>query len=431
MKILIVGNGGREHALAWKLSTSPRCTGLWATRPNAGLATLASAVDVSPDDVDGVVRFCRRAAVDLVVVGPERPLTLGLVDELERCGVRAWGPSAAAARLEGSKAFAKELMTRAGVPTAEFGIFDEVDAARAWVRALGRPVAVKADGLAAGKGVLLCETVAEADAALDTLMVGGAFGGAGRTVVVEELLRGEEVSFIALCDGENVVPLASSQDHKRIGEGDTGPNTGGMGAYSPAPVVSDALAAEVVERVLRPVVATLAGDGTPFVGFLYAGLMITERGPMVLEFNVRLGDPETQPLLMRLQGDLVELMLLGLEGRLDVAELTWDPRPALCVVMASAGYPASSRIGDVIDGLELADDEEVRVFHASTRADEAGAILTAGGRVLGVTALGEDLPAAAAAAYRRVDAIRWPGVQLRRDIGWRALKPSSVRSGAR
>lgn len=421
MKVLIVGNGGREHALAWRLSLSPHCEGLYATRPNAGLAEIASPVDLDPTDVAGLVAFAESEGIGLTVVGPERPLTLGLVDAFQAAGLRAWGPRAAAAELEGSKAFAKELMSDAGVPTAAYGVFDDAAAARAWVRSFGRPVAVKADGLAGGKGVLLCDSVAEAEAAIDLLMLGGAFGDAGARVVVEELLYGEEASFIALCDGTHVLPLASSQDHKRVGDGDAGPNTGGMGAYSPAPLVTDALEAEIMRRVMEPTVAALAARGCPFVGFLYAGIMVTEAGPMVLEFNVRLGDPETQPLMMRLRSDLVELLVAGLEGRLDaLPPLDWDPRSALCVVMASEGYPGPTRTGDAISGLGEPAEAAVRVFQAGTRA-QGGRALVSGGRVLGVTALGHDLPAAAAAAYARVAQISWPGEHHRTDIGWRAL----------
>ncbi|MGM0577538.1 MAG: phosphoribosylamine--glycine ligase [Myxococcota bacterium] len=422
MRILVVGNGGREHALGWALSRSPRCETLYATRPNAGLATLATAVDVAPDDVDGVVDLARRERIDLVVVGPEKPLTLGLVDALEEAGVRAWGPRRAAARLEGSKAFAKEVMDRAGVPTARYEVFDAVGPAKEWVHAFDRPVAVKADGLAAGKGVILCRSVQEAERALDHVLVQGAFGQAGGRVVVEELLEGEEASFIALCDGEHVVLLASSQDHKRIGEGDTGPNTGGMGAYSPAPVVDEALERQVMEHVMEPTVRAMAQAGTPFVGFLYAGLMITADGPRVLEFNVRLGDPETQPLMSRLRSDLVDLLEAGLDGRLDEASLDWDPRAALCVVLASEGYPLSSRKGDLIEGLDgAAGVPDTVVFHAGTKRADDGTVRTNGGRVLGVTALGDTVAAAAERAYEAVDHISWPGLQVRRDIGWRAI----------
>lgn len=422
MNVLVVGGGGREHALGWKLAQSPRCTRLFATRPNAGLAAIAEAVDLAPDDIPGLVSFARAAQIGMTVVGPEAPLAGGLVDAFREAGLRIWGPVAAAAELEGSKAFAKALMTRAGIPTAAYATFESLEPAVSWVREFGRPVAVKADGLAAGKGVVLCSTPEEAEAALREMLVDHAFGGAGARVVVEELLVGEEASFIALCDGDTVLPLASSQDHKRVGDADTGPNTGGMGAYSPAPVVTTDLAQEIMDRVMRPTVNTLAAEGIRFTGFLYAGIMVTADGPKVLEFNVRLGDPETQPLMSRLRSDLVEVFEAGIDGCLCDLVLDWDPRPALCVVMASEGYPRSAARGDVITGVEAADAlNDVCVFQAGTSRDEQGHLVTAGGRVLSVTGLGEDLAAAQARAYEGVAAIRWRGEHHRSDIGWRAL----------
>jgi phosphoribosylamine--glycine ligase len=421
MKILLIGNGGREHALAWRLAQSPRVTKLYATRPNAGLAEIATGVDLPVDDVRALMEWARDHAIDLTVVGPELPLTLGIVDLFEQANLLIWGPSEAAARLEGSKAFAKEIMVAAGVPTAAYGAFDDVDAAKAWVRSFARPVVVKADGLAAGKGVILCDTVEQADAAIEQMLVDGAFGAAGAEVVIEELLRGEEASFIALCDGQNVLPLASSQDHKRVGDGDTGPNTGGMGAYSPAPIVDEALETLVMEEVMLPTVRAMADRGTPFVGFLYAGLMIEDGAVKVLEFNVRLGDPETQPLMMRLQSDLVGVLLAGLDGRLDQVSLQWDPRSALTVVLCSEGYPASSKKGDPIEGLERAGlVPDSKVFIAGARL-EGDRVLTNGGRVLGVTALGETLKDAANRAYEALSHIHWPGAHHRSDIGWRSL----------
>lgn len=423
MRVLVVGNGGREHALTMALGRSARVSELFVTRPNAGQAALAQAVDIAPDDVAGLVGFARENHIDLTVVGPERPLTLGLVDALSAAGLRAFGPSAAAAELEGSKAFAKEVMLRAGVPTAEHRTFDDLGAARAFVRSFGRPVVVKADGLAAGKGVVLCETIAEADAALADMLEGGAFGAAGRRVVVEELLVGEEASFIAVCDGTHVVALASSQDHKRVGDGDTGPNTGGMGAYSPAPIVTPELEAELMARVMEPVVREMAAAGKPFSGFLYAGVMVTAAGPMVLEFNVRLGDPETQPLLTRLKTDLLDVIEATLAGTLADIALEWDPRAALSVVMAAEDYPASPRTGDAISGLDRAAEVAgAVVHHAGTRLDAAGAVRTAGGRVLSVTGLGATVAEAAAVAYAAVDCIRWPGEHHRSDIGFRAIE---------
>ncbi|MEZ4269055.1 MAG: phosphoribosylamine--glycine ligase [Myxococcota bacterium] len=423
MRVLVVGNGGREHALTMALARSPRVSALFATRPNAGQAALAEAVDIAPDDVAGLVDFARKNQVDLTVVGPERPLTLGLVDALTAAGLKAFGPSAAAAELEGSKAFAKEVMLRAGVPTAAHQTFEDLEAARAYVREFGRPVVVKADGLAAGKGVVLCETVAEADLALADMLEGGAFGQAGRRVVVEELLIGEEASFIAVCDGVHVLPLASSQDHKRVGDGDAGPNTGGMGAYSPAPIVTPELEAELMARVMEPVVREMAAAGKPFSGFLYAGVMVTASGPMVLEFNVRLGDPETQPLMARLQTDLIDVIEATLAGRLDTLTLAWDPRAALSVVMASEGYPASPRTGDAISGLaEAAAVPGAVVHHAGTALDADGTVRSAGGRVLSVTGLGATVGEAAAVAYAGVARIRWAGEHHRSDIGFRAIQ---------
>ncbi len=421
MKVLVVGNGGREHAMAWKLTQSPLCTQLFVTQPNYGLGTLAEPVDLAVNDIEGLLEFAISQKIGLTVIGPELPLTLGIVDAFEAAGLAIWGPTKAGAKLEGSKAYAKSIMKRAGVPTAEWGSFDDFDQALSWVRSFGRPVVVKADGLAAGKGVILCHDEAAAEAALRDMMDNGAFGEAGSRVVVEELLQGEEVSFIALCDGRIVRPLASSQDHKRIGEGDTGPNTGGMGAYSPAPILSSEQEQEIVDLVMEPVLAELRRDGVEFKGFLYAGLMMTERGPYVLEFNVRLGDPETQPLMMRLKSDLLELLLAAVEGRLADAKLRWDDRSALCVVCASEGYPASSRKGDAIQGLSAAGAiSDVVVFHAGTRGDGESCVVN-GGRVLGVTALGSTLSEASSTAYSAVDEISWPGMQVRRDIGWRAL----------
>ena len=421
MNILLVGNGGREHALGWRLSQSPHCEVLFATRPNAGLAKIAEPVDLDVTDISGLLEFAQKAEIGLTVVGPELPLIMGIVDIFEAAGLAIWGPNKAAAQLEGSKSFAKELMTSAGVPTAAWAAFDDASAAKSWVREFGKPVVVKADGLAAGKGVLLCPEPEDAIAALQEMLEGGAFGFAGSRVVVEELLSGEEVSFIALCDGDTVLPLASSQDHKRIGEGDTGPNTGGMGAYSPAPALPADREAEIVRTVMEPVLAELKNRGVSFKGFLYAGLMLTADGPKVLEFNVRLGDPETQPLLMRLRTDLVDLLVAGTEGRLADVELDWDPRSAICVVLASAGYPSSSTKGALIHGLEAASAaEDTVVFHSGTRLD-AGRTIVNGGRVLGVTALGECILSARTRVYEAVDCISWPGLQVRRDIAHRAL----------
>ena len=426
MRILIVGNGGREHALAWKIHQSPLCDALYATRPNAGMRELCEAVDLDVSDVGGLVEFAIRERIDLTVVGPELPLTLGIVDRFSANGLAAFGPSRSAALLEASKAWSKAVMQRAGIPTAVSGTFDDPEAAKRWVASFGGPVVVKADGLAAGKGVVMCESSEDAHAAIDDMLIADAFGDAGRKIVVEERLIGEEVSFIALCDGRHALPLATSQDHKRIGEGDTGLNTGGMGAYSPAPQVDAQMTARLMADVIMPVVQLMAEDDSPFVGFLYAGLMLTAEGPRVLEFNVRLGDPETQPLMMRLKSDIVSLMLAAVQGELEGHSIEWDTRDAVCVVLASAGYPVTSRTGDVIAGLgeALSESGDVVVFHAGTR-QKGPDVVTAGGRVLGVCALGEGLPRAVERAYHTADAISWPGRQMRRDIAWRALSESA------
>jgi len=419
--ILVVGSGGREHALAWKLRRSPRCGRLLCAPGNAGIAGLADCVPVDAGDVAGLVDLVEREDVGLVVVGPEVPLAAGLVDELAARGRRAFGPRRDGARLEGSKAFAKEIMREAGVPTADFAIATNAADAHAHVDRAGAPIVVKADGLAAGKGVYVCATSGEAHAAIDEIMGRRVFGDAGGRVVLEALLPGEEASFLALTDGETVVPLASSQDHKRIGDGDTGPNTGGMGAYSPAPIVTPELEREVVETVLRPVVRVLRERGIDFRGVLYAGLMIDRGRPSVLEFNVRFGDPECQPLMMRLATDLVDVLDAVVDGRLAEVPIAWDPRAAACVVVAAPGYPGPIEKGAPIEGLaEAAADPDVVVFHAGTAIDARGRVVTAGGRVLGVTALGATIPDAVARAYATTARLRFPGMQLRRDIGHRA-----------
>ncbi len=421
MRILVVGGGGREHALVWKLAQSPQAEALFCAPGNAGIAALATCVPIAPGDVDGLVRFAERERIDLTVVGPELPLTLGLVDRFAARGLRAFGPTAAAARLEGSKVFAKELLSRLGVPTAAFAVFDDPDAAARHVRARGAPVVVKADGLASGKGVFVCATVAEALAAIDAVMRRRAFGEAGARIVVEDCLVGEELSFMAITDGTTVLPLAPAQDHKRALDGDRGPNTGGMGAYSPAPVATSALEAAVMREVMEPVVRGLAAEGVRYTGVLYAGLMVHEGRAQVLEFNVRFGDPEAQVLLVRLRADLVELLARACDGRLAGAEIAWDPRAAVCVVLAAAGYPGAVTGGEVIAGLErLAGWRDGVVFHAGTRLVD-GRVVTAGGRVLGVTALGADIGAAVDAAYAAVAEIDWPGMHFRHDIGARAL----------
>ncbi|TMA60262.1 MAG: phosphoribosylamine--glycine ligase [Deltaproteobacteria bacterium] len=421
MRVLVIGGGGREHALCWKLRQSPRLTALYCAPGNAGITQVAECMPVAADDLSKLLRFAKEQAIDLTVVGPELPLTMGLVDRFATAGLRAFGPTAAAARLEGSKAFTKDLLRHARVPTAFFGVFADPDDAVRYVNEVGAPVVVKADGLAGGKGVFICRTAAEAEEAIDELMRGRLFGDAGSQVVVEEFLEGEEVSFMALSDGTTVVPLATSQDHKRVLDGDQGPNTGGMGAYSPAAVVTPALEAEIMRDVVAPVVQALAKQGTPYVGVLYAGLMLQDGRPKVLEFNVRFGDPEAEVILARLRSDLLDLMVRTCEGRLAGETIEWDPRTAVCIVLAAEGYPGAVERGRRIEGLERLDGwAQGTVFHAGTRMDD-GRLVTDGGRVLGVTALGDTVGAAVAEAYAAVDYVRWPGMHFRRDIGHRAL----------
>jgi phosphoribosylamine--glycine ligase len=421
VRVLVVGGGGREHALVWRLAKSRDVEAIFCAPGNAGIATLAECVPIAADDLRGLTRFAQEHAIDLTVVGPELPLVLGIVDRFGDAGLRAFGPTAAAAELEGSKTFTKELLRRLGVPTAFFGAFTEPDEAARWVREVGAPIVVKADGLAAGKGVFICATVDDALDAIDQVMRREVLGEAGARVVVEELLDGEELSFMALTDGTTVLPLAPSQDHKRVGDGDRGPNTGGMGAYSPPPLCTPALEAHVMADVVRPVVDGLARQGIRYTGVLYAGLMVKDGRAKVLEFNVRLGDPEAQVLLARLDADLADVMLRTCDGRLAGARIDWDPRAAVCVVLAAEGYPGAVEKGRPISGLEaLRDWKDGVVFHAATkRAD--GRIVTDGGRVLGVTALGDTIRDAVDEAYRGVDRISWPGMHYRRDIGHRAL----------
>ncbi len=423
MKILVTGSGGREHALAWKLASSPRVSEVLVAPGNAGTAREPGVTNF-PLDVEENVRlvaFAFTEDVDLVVPGPEAPLVAGLVDQMERAGMPCFGPTAAAARLEGSKGFAKQVLEAAGAPTAAYREFTDLGAALEHVDQRSAPMVVKADGLAAGKGVILAETREQARAALRDMLEANAFGEAGRRVLVEDFLEGEEASFIALVDGEHVLPLASSQDHKARDDGDRGPNTGGMGAYSPAPVLDAEVEARVMNEVMHPVVRALRDNGTPYRGVLYAGLMISPDGaPKVLEFNCRFGDPECQPLMMRLQTDLLDLIEATLAGRLDQARASWDPRIALGVVMASAGYPGSYARGHRISGLDSADSDLVKVFHAGT-AQEDGEVVTAGGRVLCVTALGESLLEARDRSYRAVSEISFEGAFCRSDIGARAL----------
>ncbi|WP_374249467.1 phosphoribosylamine--glycine ligase [Thermomonas sp.] len=423
MKVLVIGSGGREHALAWKLAQSTRVTEVIVAPGNAGTATEAKCrnVAVKVADLDGLLALAQHEAVALTVVGPEVPLVAGVVDRFRAAGLRIFGPTAAAAQLEGSKAFAKDFLARHGIPTAFYEVHVEVDAALAYVRAKGAPIVIKADGLAAGKGVIVAMSLDEAEAAVRDMLSGNAFGDAGARVVIEEFLDGEEASFISMVDGHAALPMATSQDHKRVGDGDTGPNTGGMGAYSPAPVVTPAVHARVMREVVNPTVQGMLADGIPFTGFLYAGLMIDASGaPKVIEFNVRFGDPETQPVMLRLQSDLVELLEAAIDGRLDAVEAQWDPRPALGVVMASKPYPDTPVSGEVISGLDAV-PASAKVFHAGTALDSDGNVVSAGGRVLCVTALGASVSEAQRNAYAGVDAIRWTHAFHRSDIGWRAI----------
>jgi len=421
MKILVIGSGGREHALVWKIHQSPRVKKIFCAPGNAGIRKLATCVDVKANDIKGLADFALQRKIDLTIVGPEDPLTLGIVDEFEKRGLRIFGPTSAAAELEGSKVFTKDFLAKYSIPTARYQVFTTPSAARKYIDKTGVPCVVKADGLAAGKGVIVAGTRAEALRAVDLIMKEKAFGGAGDRVVVEEFLRGEEVSFIAFTDGKTVLPLPSSQDHKAVLDEDRGPNTGGMGAYSPAPVLSEALAQRVMREVMVPTVRGMAAEGRPYKGMLYAGLMIDGDRLNVLEFNCRFGDPECQPLLMRLRSDIVEVLEAVVDGRLDRVSLDIDPRPTVCVVMASEGYPGKYPTGKPITGLAKAGKmDDVMVFHAGT-ALRNRRVVTSGGRVLGVTAIGPDIGAAIKKTYEAVAAIHWPGCYYRRDIGHRAL----------
>src|SRR5262249_889029 len=420
MRVLVVGSGGREHALAWALSASPLIDSLFCAPGNAGITEEAECVAIAADDIRGIVEFCRRVPIGFVVVGPEAPLVLGLVDALEAEGVPAFGPSAAAAVLEGSKGFAKDLCERAQIPTASYRRFRDPAAAKAYISAHGVPVVVKAGGLAGGKGVTIGTDLGEAYRAVDEALVGAVYGAAGSEIVVEDFLSGEEASFFALVDGKNALPLATAQDYKRVGDGGTGPNTGGMGACSPAPRLTPELEGSVMERIILPTVAAMEREGRPFKGILYAGLMLTQAGPMLLEFNVRLGDPEAQVLLMRLMSDPLPALIAAHDGVLKSVDLRWYTDPAVCVVMAANGYPDEPERGSEIRGLDAAaSDPKVKIFHAGTRRD-GDHLLADGGRVLGVTALGTDLAAARDRAYAAVGRISWPQGFCRRDIGRRA-----------
>ena len=423
MKVLVIGNGGREHALAWKLAQSPRVGEVLVAPGNAGTATEGKCrnVAVKATDIDGLLALVEREGVSVTVVGPEAPLVRGVVDAFRAAGHRIFGPTAAAAQLEGSKAYAKDFLARHRIPTAYYAVFEDADLAIQHVRDHGAPIVIKADGLAAGKGVVVAMTVEEAEAAIIDMLEDAAFGDAGARVVIEEFLDGEEASFISMVDGAHALPMATSQDHKRVGDGDTGPNTGGMGAYSPAPVVTPEVHARVMREIVEPTVRGMAADGIPFTGFLYAGLMIDRDGaPKVIEYNVRFGDPETQPVMLRLRSDLLDLVEAAIDGRLDRTHADWDPRPSLGVVMAAANYPGTPRTGDAISGLGADPGPDAKVFHAGTELRH-GVVVTSGGRVLCACALGENVAEAQRRAYAAADAIHWEGAFYRGDIGWRAI----------
>jgi phosphoribosylamine---glycine ligase len=421
MKLLVIGSGGREHALAWKLTQSPRVQKVFVAPGNGGTATENGVENVPLGEVAELIAFCKKENIQLTVVGPEAPLAAGIVDAFRDAGLKIFGPSRAAAQLEASKDFAKSFMTRHGIPTAAHRTFERADEAKAYVAERGAPIVVKADGLAAGKGVVVAASVTEAHAAIDRMMTEKSLGAAGARLVVEQFLEGEEASFIVMSDGTHVLALATSQDHKRLRDGDKGPNTGGMGAYSPAPVVTPKIHARVMREIILPTIEGMAQDGAPYVGFLYAGLMIDRSGnPKTLEFSGRLGDPETQPIIVRLKSDLLDLIERALDGTLERAEAQWDRRAALGVVVAADGYPEEPRKGDVITGLPIP-DSDLRVFHAGTRR-EGKTLVTSGGRVLCVTALGDSVKMARAKAYDALEGIRFEGMQYRKDIAHRALK---------
>ncbi|ERH63557.1 phosphoribosylamine--glycine ligase [Pantoea dispersa EGD-AAK13] len=423
MKILVIGNGGREHALAWKAAQSPLAETVFVAPGNAGTALEPALqnVAISATDIPALLAFAQQENIDLTIVGPEAPLVIGVVDAFRAAGLKIFGPTQAAAQLEGSKAFTKDFLARQQIPTAEYQNFTEVEPALAYLREKGAPIVIKADGLAAGKGVIVAMTLAEAEAAVQDMLAGNAFGDAGHRIVIEEFLDGEEASFIVMVDGDNVLPMATSQDHKRVGDGDTGPNTGGMGAYSPAPVVTDEIHQRVMDQIIWPTVNGMKAEGNTYTGFLYAGLMIDKAGqPKVIEFNCRFGDPETQPIMLRLQSDLVALCLAAVDGKLDQQQSQWDPRPSLGVVLAAGGYPGDYNTGDQIHGLPLEDVPDGKVFHAGTTLKD-DLVVTSGGRVLCVTALGEDVAAAQKNAYALAQHISWNGSFCRNDIGYRAI----------
>ncbi|MFA5087743.1 MAG: phosphoribosylamine--glycine ligase [Candidatus Omnitrophota bacterium] len=430
MNILVIGSGGREHSLAWKIKQNPKVKKLYCAPGNGGMAPIAECVDIQAAAIEDLIKFAKAKEVDLTVVGPEAPLVDGIVDAFRRAGLKIFGPSQAAARLEGSKIFAKEFMQRYNIPTANFETFSEIEKAKRFLKAARFPLVVKAEGLAAGKGVVICQNKAEGLEAIDQMMEKKIFAEAGRRVVIEECLAGEEASILAVSDGENACVLESSQDHKRIFDEDKGPNTGGMGAYSPTPVITDEIIDEVIARVIEPTIRGMNEDGNPFKGILYAGLMITAQGPKVLEYNVRFGDPETQAILPRLKTDLVDVMMASCEGNLGEVELKWDKRPCVCVVMSSGGYPGKYATGYEISGLPEAEKvANTVVFHSGTKR-EGDRVLTAGGRVLGVTSLGADIKKAVQNAYQAVEKIKFEHCFFRRDIGAKALDAMGRKSHA-
>ncbi|WP_234494718.1 phosphoribosylamine--glycine ligase [Vibrio maritimus] len=423
MNVLIIGAGGREHALGWKVAQNPNVETVFVAPGNAGTALEPKLENVAIDveDIQGLVAFAKEKNIELTIVGPEAPLVIGVVDAFQEAGLAIFGPTQAAAQLEGSKAFTKDFLARHAIPTGAYANFTEIEPALAYVREQGAPIVVKADGLAAGKGVIVAMTLEEAEEAIKDMLAGNAFGDAGSRVVIEEFLDGEEASFIVMVDGENVLPMATSQDHKRVGDKDTGPNTGGMGAYSPAPVVTQEIHNRIMEEVIYPTVRGMASEGNPYTGFLYAGLMIDKDGtPKVIEYNCRFGDPETQPIMMRMQSDMVELCQAAIDKKLDQVESKWDPRASIGIVLAAGGYPASYNKGDVISGLPTTEVEGEKVFHAGT-ADNDGNVVTNGGRVLCATALGNTVSEAQARAYELTKKISWDGMFHRNDIGYRAI----------